>query len=116
MDVYVPKQIADEIVRQANAENKRRTAMEVADANGQIIPLLSFGPEGFSVADDAPRLRGEVKIKQGSRHILDCLIVAATAEPGAIVYEYKRRTHVLAGQPLDYVSDRVRPIGLIERG
>nr|WP_309503163.1 hypothetical protein [uncultured Roseovarius sp.] len=72
--------------------------------------------DGFSVAaDDAPPPRGLVELYDGPRHLAHCLIMASGAEDGEIFFDFKQRSDVSGGQPLDFVRAPDAPVALIEK-
>lgn len=86
------------------------------EANGQSYRVLRLTPEGFALdVSDAPKLRGLVDLFDGSRHLSQCLIVAASAEGDEMVYDFKRNTAAGDRPPLDFVRDVEAPIALLGR-
>ena len=72
--------------------------------------------EGFALdAADAPKLRGLADLFDGSRHLSQCLIVAANEEDGEMVYDFKRNTTAHDGAPLDFERAVDAPIALLGR-
>lgn len=75
-------------------------------AGGKSWPVLRCTARGFCVADeDVPRLRGLVDLYDGERHVMQCLVVGASAGDGEIVYEFKRATLIRDAAPVDFEID-----------
>ena len=92
---------------------RKRSRLRI-DQDGQLIPLLQLGRNGFSVArEDAPRLRGLVDVYDGGRHLFQCLITAAEEEGAEIRYDFKRATAISDRAPLDFAWSEDAPAGLI---
>lgn len=111
--------LPDDIVRGIQAAHKRaqrkgsRLSVHMGEA---AFPILRLWETGFAV-DPArcPRLRGLVDIYDGPRHISQALIIAASADDGEMIYDFKRETVVADGPIRDYAEDRVRPDGYLPR-
>jgi hypothetical protein len=58
---------------------------------------------------------GLVDIYDGSRHVLQCLIVASEIDAGELVCSFKWATAVTGKAPLDYWRDENAPVGYLPR-
>lgn len=110
MDIHLPNHIAAELGKSAQGPQKRRLRIRAGDIS---VDILGMNETGFSVAGNAPRLRGSVAILDGSRHIADCLIVATERQGTALRYEYKRWTQITDSVPLDYAREENAPVALL---
>ena len=99
--------------RKAKERRKSKLRVQVGDA---VFPVLRFWHDGF-VLDGAltPHLRGLVDLSDGSRHVFQCLIVAATVDGDEITCEFKRLTPVTDKAPLDFWLDPALPVGLLPK-
>ena len=96
-------------LRQNRARSRLR--VHVGDA---VFPVLRSWTDGFALqAEHAPHLRGLVDLYDGSRHILQCLIVASSVEGGELICEFKRATMITDRAALDYLRDENAPIAYI---
>jgi len=85
-------------------------------AGDDFHPVLRLWRGGFSVeAEEASHLRGLVDLYEGSRHLYQCLIVAAEEEGGEMRYEFKRNTAATDRAPLDYSRGPDAPAALLPR-
>ena len=77
---FLSKEVRDglELARKAKERRKSKLRVQVGDA---VFPVLRFWHDGF-VLDGAltAHLRGLVDLYDGSRHVFQCLIVAATVD------------------------------------
>ena len=111
----LPQSIWNEMHAAQHKSAARKTRLRV-EANGQSHKIIRLLPEGFVVdRSDAPKLRGLVDIYEGSRHLSQCLIVAATADGHRMEYEFKRNTSATDGAPLDFERPDDAPIALLGR-
>ena len=94
----------------------RRGSRLHIDVGGTAFPILRLWDDGMALdAARAPRLRGLVDIYDGPRHILQCLIVAAAAENGELLCDFKRSTPVSDRAPLDFWTEDHAPVGYITK-
>lgn len=113
MSTFVPKEVREDI-EAARLAGLRKTSRLRVRAGDDIYPVLRMWKTGFSVAaDEVPALRGLVDLLDGTKHIYQCLIVAAEAEAGEMRYEFKRRTVAADRAPLDFYRDPGAPVGLL---
>lgn len=81
-----------------------------------VFPILRSWPDGFALeAEHAPHLRGLVDVYDGSRHIMQCLIVASSVEGGEVIYDFKRATPITDRAALDYLRDENAPVGYLTK-
>ncbi|QPH52767.1 hypothetical protein [Pontivivens ytuae] len=112
MDIHLPQDVATAL-REGDPAPKRAKTRPRARMGKQVIDLISLDETGFTVAGDAPLLRGHLSLYDGERHLADCLIVTAAHEGPLVRYEYKRRTDVTDTAALDYVRDPSAPVALL---
>lgn len=99
--------------RMKDAMKKNR--LRVHDGESEF-PVIKIWETGFSMPlGKAPNLRGFVDLFDGSRHLLQCLVIRSEPEGDRMIYEFKRRTVVLDQAPKDYVEDANAPVALIEK-
>ncbi|WP_316016042.1 hypothetical protein [Roseobacter sp. HKCCA0434] len=110
MDIYIPSSVTDQM--HGSALRKRRNRLRVK-AGKVLVDILKLDGTGFTLSADAPRLRGSVSLMDGSRHLADCLIVAAEVDGAVTRYEYKRRTAIGEAAPVDYVREDDAPTALL---
>ena len=114
---FLPKDIVEglNMAQNRNAARKSRLRIQIGEA---VFPVLRFWHDGFALdADLSPaKLRGLVDVYDGATHILQCLIVASTADGGELVCTFKRSTPIGADRPaLDYWRDENAPVGLLPK-
>ena len=81
-----------------------------------VFPVIGLTDSSLSFdAEKAPRLRGLVDVFDGSRHILQALIVASRVEGGLLLCSFKRATVVTDRPALDYARDPDAPVGYLPR-
>ena len=113
MTTFLPKEVAAglEAARKAALRKNNRLRVKAGD---QIMAVLKYWEDGFSVdLADAPQLRGLVDLYDGSRHLYQCLIVAAEEFGTEMHYEFKRNTMAADKAPLDFVKSSDAPVALI---
>lgn len=94
---------------------KQRHRLRV-EADGQSIRVLRYWENGFSLdAETAPQLRGLVDLYDGSKHLYQCLVIAADEEHGEMRYEFKRSTPAMERAPVDFYQEDGAPVALIEK-
>jgi hypothetical protein len=113
---FLPKEVREglEAARKKDIKRKSRLRVQVGEA---VFPVLRFWSDGFALdADLSPRqLRGLVDVYDGSRHILQCLIMASGIENGELVCDFKRATAVTGKAALDFWRDEAAPVGYLPR-
>ena len=114
MSTYLPAEV------QAGLDAARRKARKKShrlriEADGSLFPVIKAWETGFSLdRQGAEQLRGRVALYDGSRHVLDCLIIASEEDGDEMRFEYKRMTEATGEQPLDFVRAPDAPVGLLE--
>ena len=112
---FLSKEVRDglELARKGKERRKSKLRVQVGNA---VFPVLRFWHDGF-VLDGAltAHLRGLVDLYDGSRHVFQCLIVAATVDGDEITCEFKRLTHVADKAPLDFWLDPALPVGFLPK-
>ena len=113
---FLPNYVREglEAARQRDQKRRSRLRVQVGEA---VFPVLRFWHDGFALdADLSPgKLRGLVDVYDGSRHVLQCLIVASGIENGELVCDFKRATVVSDRAPLDFWRDENAPVGYLPR-
>lgn len=100
----------------ARSRRQRRGSRLCVHANDAVFPVLRLGEEGFAVdTGRVPRLRGNVDIYDGPRHILQCLIIASELDGGDMIYEFKRVSTVTETRLRDYAAESPAPFGYLPR-
>lgn len=115
MSDFLPESVRDQLhAAQRKAEaRKSRLRVVQGDATYRVLRLKK---NGFTIeAEDAAHLRGLVDLYDGSRHLSQCLIVAAEEDGELMHYEFKRNTAAGDGAPLDYERPDDAPIALLGR-
>ncbi len=99
--------------RMNDAMKKNRLRVHVDD---DIRPILLLWEDGFSmIAGSAPNLRGFVDIYDGSKHLLQCLVIRSELDGDVLNYEFKRWTRAMDTPPKDFAEDENAPVALIGR-
>ncbi|MDK3020249.1 hypothetical protein [Pseudodonghicola flavimaris] len=116
MTTYLSKELREGLAAARLAGLKKSSRLRVL-ADDSFYPVLRMWKTGFSVdAAEAAHLRGLVDLYEGSRHLYQCLIVAAEEEGGEMRFEFKRSTAASETAPLaDYSRDPEAPVGLLAR-
>lgn len=113
---FLPKEVREglEAARMRDLKKRSRLRVQVGDA---VYPVLRFWHDGFALeAGLSPsKLRGLVDVYDGSRHVLQCLIMASSIENGELVCDFKRATPVADKAPLDFWRDENAPVGYLPR-
>lgn len=113
MSTFISNEIREGLDAARMSALKKASRLRIMDGD-DTVPVLKMWDSGFSVeAATSPALRGLVDIFEGSRHLLQCLIVASESEAGEMRYEFKRNTRVTETAPLDFYRDPTAPAGLL---
>ena len=111
--------MSDEVRAGLDAARKRslgkssRLRVMVGD---ELFRVTRMWEGGFAVkAATTPRLRGLVELYDGSRHLSQCLIIAAALDGDEMVYDFKRNTQATDRAPLDFVRPDDAPVALLGR-
>ena len=111
----LPDGISAEL-RAAHTKRSLKGSRLRVEAGGESYRILRLTPEGFVLERaNAPRLRGLVDLYDGSRHLSQCLIIAASDEGDEMIYDFKRNTTAHDGAPLDFERAEDAPIALLGR-
>jgi hypothetical protein len=112
---FLPTEVRDGLEKARSRDTRRRSRLRV-QVGEAVFPILRLWDDGLSLdASLSPPLRGLVDVFDGSRHLLQCLIVASRAENGELVCEFKRSTLVAESAPLDFWRDENAPKALLAR-
>ncbi|MBF9031265.1 hypothetical protein HKCCE3408_12755 [Rhodobacterales bacterium HKCCE3408] len=114
MTDFLPEDV-EIALRSANAARRtRRRHRMTIHVGEEVYPILQVFDRGFSLdAETAPFLRGFVDIFDGPRHMARALVVASSAEDGAIRYEYKRNTPATDRAPSDFERTGPETVGFL---
>lgn len=112
---FLPREISEglEKARIAKARRKSRLRVQVGQA---VFPVLRLWDGGMALdATLTPHLRGLVDVYDGTRPILQCLIVATSEENGELVCSFKRATRARDSAPLDFWRDENAPVDYLPK-
>ncbi len=102
-----------EAARKLRERKASRLRIQVGEA---VYPVLRFWHDGCVLDGKlTPRLRGLVDVYDGSRHLFQGLIVAATVDGDEITCEFKRLTPVTDRAALDFWRDESLPVGYLPK-
>lgn len=111
----LPQSIRDEFHAAKKKAASKSTRLRV-EVGGQSYRIEAMTSTGFALdLEDAPKLRGLVDLYDGSRHLSQCLIVAASEDGNRMIYDFKRNTAANDGAPLDFERAEDAPIALLGR-
>jgi len=112
----LPKEVREGLDAARGKAERRKSRLRVKFGDS-AYKVLRFWHDGFALqADLAPcKLRGLVDVYDGSRHVLQCLIVASSIEDGELVCDFKRATAVKDRPALDFWRDENAPVGYLPR-
>lgn len=113
MTTFLTRELQEglDAARKLAAKKKSRLKVEVGQ---ESWPVLRMWQGGFALdADVAPHLRGLVDLYDGSRHLMQALVVASEEEGGELRFEFKRATRAEERPAIDYERDENAPVGLI---
>lgn len=103
-----------EAARKRDARRRARLRVQVGE---DLYPVLRIWETGFALdAEQVPHLRGHVDIFDGSRHLMQCLIVASVEERGELVCDFKWSRPTADVPPVDFARDENAPVGLLPKG
>lgn len=112
---FLPPEIREglDAARRRDLRARSRLRIQVDDA---VYPVLRSWTGGFALdAEHAPHLRGLVDLYDGSRHLMQCLIVASSVEGGEVVCDFKRATPITDHAALDYLRDPNAPVAYLPK-
>jgi hypothetical protein len=113
MTTYLSKEVREglELARKRALRKKSRLRVGVGEAR---FAVLEYREGGFALdIDDAPKLRGLVDLYDGTRQLMQCLVVASEEDGHLMRYEFKRATPIADHAPLDFARDEDAPVALI---
>lgn len=115
MTDMLPESVRAELSAALAAKAARKSRLRISDGT-RTWPVLRRWSQGFAMAaEDAPHLRGLVDLYDGSRHLGQCLVVAASEEDGEMRFEFKRSLAAGDQQPLDFERAEDAPVALLPR-
>jgi len=101
---------------EARRRSQKRTSRLRVQAGDDLWRVLRQWPGGFALdAAQVSHLRGLVDLYDGSRHLMQCLIVASAVEEGELICLVKSATPVTDRAPLDFERDESAPVGYLPR-
>lgn len=115
METYLSAEVLAGLkkARMDDAVKKNRLRVHTGE---DILPVFKLWEDGFSMlVDKAPHIRGFVELYDGSRHLLQCLVIQSEQDGDLVNFEFKRRTAVTKEPPKDYAVDENAPVALIGR-
>ncbi len=113
MSDYLSREMRAEFDAARRAGLRRKSRLRIVAGNDDY-PVLRMLAEGFTLdADMVGELRGLVDLYDGSRHLAQCLIMAADIEGGELVCTMKWQTRAGGQMPVDYVRDPDAPAGYL---
>ena len=113
MTDYLSPEIEAALKAARKAAMKKSSRLRVQMGETQY-PILKLWDKGFALdVSGAPKLRGLVDIYDGTKHLMNGLIIATEAEGDMMHYEFKRATQAQDKPPLDYERDENAPVALI---
>jgi hypothetical protein len=102
-----------EAARKRDAKRRARLRVRVGD---ETYPVLRIWDTGFALdAEEVPHLRGLVDLYDGSRHLMQCLIVASVEDRGELVCDFKWTRAAADRPPVDFAEDENAPAALLPR-
>ncbi len=113
MSTYISMAVQDALHQAHTSKMKHKNRLRV-QIDDKFFPVLHMWNDGFAVeAITVPQLRGLVDLYEGSRHLSQCLIVAANEEYGEVRYDFKRSTAATEQPPVDFYRAPDAPAGLL---
>ncbi len=112
---FLPREVREglEAARRRDVRARSRIRVHVGEF---VYPVLRSWPGGFALeAEHAPHLRGLVDLYDGSRQIMQCLIVASSVEGGEVICDFKRATPTTDRAALDYLRDENAPVAYLPK-
>lgn len=101
---------------EAHRRSQKRSARLRVQAGADLWRVLRQWEGGFALdAAQVSHLRGLVDLYDGSRHLMQCLIVASAVEDGELICLVKSATPATDRAPLDFVRDAAAPVGYLPR-
>lgn len=112
---FLPNDLREglQAARLTKARRRSRLRLHVGQTE---VPVLRLWDDGLAIeAGRADHLRGLVDVYDGSRHILECLIMATEVENGELICRFKRATTIRDRAALDYWRDENAPVGYLPK-
>lgn len=111
-------EVLPEAVREGLAEARKkslRRGNRLCVHDGEdVYRIARLWDDGFAIdAKSAPRLRGRVKIFDGSRHLYQCLIIDSDLKGEERQFTFKWLHAIPDRPPADFVRDTDAPIAMI---
>ncbi len=115
METYFSPDVMAGLRKARMKDAMKKNRLRVHD--GEVdYPVVRIWETGFSMPlGKAPNLRGFVDLFDGSRHLLQCLVIRSEPDGDHMIYDFKRRTVVLDAAPKDYAEDANAPVALIAK-
>ncbi|WP_422067211.1 hypothetical protein [Solirhodobacter olei] len=110
---FLPEEVRAglEAARKNDAKRRARLRVRVGE---ETYPVLRIWDRGFALdAEQVPHLRGLVDLYDGSRHLMQCLIVASVEDRGELVCDFKWSRVAADDPPVDFDKDENAPVALI---
>ena len=119
-DVFVtnllPKEVLEGLALAQKRRDKRRSRLRV-HVGDQTFPVRRLWENGIAVDREIGlNLRGLVDIYDGSRHLMQALIVTSQDEGNMRYYDFKWATQASDRPALDYDRPDDAPVGLLTHG
>lgn len=112
---FLSKELSEQL-RAAQQNRQRRKSRLRVRVDQAEYPVLRLWVDGMALqVDGLAHLRGLVDIYDGSRHLLQCLIVASELDGNELVCSFKRATAVSEKAALDYWRDESAPIAYLPK-
>lgn len=112
---FLPKELTEGLHAAQIAKARKRSRLRVRVGAAEY-PVLRLWVDGLALEAGAmAHPRGLVDIYDGSRHVLQCLVVASEIEGGELICSFKRATAVSDKAPLDYLRDESAPVGYLPK-
>ncbi|MDQ2066444.1 hypothetical protein Q9295_08670 [Xinfangfangia sp. CPCC 101601] len=113
---FLPIEVREGLDAARKREQRKRSRLHV-QLGDAVFPVLRLWQNGFALDGGlAPgKLRGLVDVYDGPRHVLQCLIIASTAENGELICDFKRATPVSSTAPVDFWRGESPPAGYLTK-
>lgn len=112
---FLSKELSDQL-RAAQQTRQRRKSRLRVHVDQVEYPVLRLWVDGMALqVEGLSHLRGLVDIYDGSRHVLQCLIIASELDGNELICTFKRATAVSDKAPLDYWRDESLPVAYLPK-
>ena len=116
MTDLLPKEVLEGLALAQKRRDKRRSRLCV-HVGDQVFPVRRLLENGIAVDREIGlNLRGLVDIYDGSRHLMQALIVTSQDEGNMRYYDFKWATQASDRPALDYDRPDDAPVGLLTHG